>query len=85
MEIKKRLDKLRDIKRLNRNDCNNNNNNNNNPGSGGGNLFPPPHPDSGKRNDFGFIPDVPTIRDFIDRYPEEYDIRQRLKGTLMQI
>ena len=34
---------------------------------------------------FGFIPDAPTIRDFIDRYPEEYDIRQRLKGTLMQI
>ena len=37
-EIKKRLDKLRDIKRLNRNDRNNNNNNDNNPDGGGGTL-----------------------------------------------
>ena len=76
-EIKKRLDKLRDIKRLNRNDRNNNNN----PGDGGGDLFPSPLPDSRNRNDFGFIPDAPTIRDFIDSYPEEYDIRQRLNQT----
>ena len=77
-EIQKRLDRLRDLKRYNnKNDNYNNNNNNNNNNSG--DLFPPPPPNPGNnnRNDLGFIPTVPTIRDFIDPYSKEYDIQQR--------
>ena len=69
-EIQKRLDKLRDIKQYN--NKNNNSNNNNNDGD----LFLPQPPAPG--NNIGPPPSIPTIQDFIDPYPEEYDLQQRL-------
>ena len=71
-EIQKRLDKLRDVKRYNNKNNNSNNNSNNNCGD----LFPPQPLDPG--NNIGPPPSIPKIQDFIDSYPEEYDLQQRL-------
>ena len=71
-EIQKRLDKLRDIKRY----SNKNNSSNNNNNSNGGDLFSPQPLAPG--NNIGPPPSIPTIQDFIDPYPEEYDLQQRL-------
>ena len=57
-EIKKRLDRLRDLKRLNTNNNNHNINNNNNNNSR--NLFPPDPPGPNNRN-LGRVPEAPTI------------------------
>ena len=54
------------------NKSNNSNNNNNN----GGDLFPPQPPAPG--NNIGSPPSILTIQDFMDPYPEEYDLQQRL-------
>ena len=71
-EIQKRLDKLRDIKRY----SNKNNSSNNNNNSNGGDLFSPQPLAPG--NNVGPPPSIPTIQDFTDPYPEEYDLQQRL-------
>ena len=71
-EIQKRLDKLRDIKRYNNKNNNSNNSNNRNDGD----LFSPQQLAPG--NNIGPPPSIPTIQDFIDPYPEEYDLQQRL-------
>ena len=57
-EIKIRLDRLRDLKRLNTNNNNHNINNNNNNNSR--NLFPPDPPGPNNRN-LGQVPEAPTI------------------------
>ena len=57
-EIKKRLDRLRDLKRLNTNNNNHNINNNNNNNSR--NLFPPDPQGPNNRN-LGRVPEAPTI------------------------
>ena len=57
-EIKKRLDRLSDLKRLNTNNNNHNINNNNNNNSR--NLFPPDPQGPNNRN-LGRVPEAPTI------------------------
>ena len=79
-EIKKRLDRLRGIKRVddennNNNNSNNNNNNNGNDGGGGGDLFGPPR---------STIPTVPNINNLLNPPPEEYDIQQRLNRLVLE-
>ena len=88
-EIKKHLDKLRDIRNPGRRNNNNNNINNN----AGGNLFsglgsdgdllpPGPGPKPDLRPDLDFPPSTPTINDFIR--PDKYEFQNRfnnLRGT----
>ena len=85
-EIKKCLDRLRDIKKPSRKSNNNNKNNNSN---AGGNLFPGPGDDGnlfppgpGPRSNLGFSPPPPTINEFIQ--PNKYKLQNRfnsLRGT----
>ena len=74
-EIKKRLDRLRGIKRVDDENNNNNNNNNGNDGGGGGDLFGPPR---------STIPTVPNINNLLNPPPEEYDIQQRLNRLVIE-
>ena len=74
-EIQKRLDRLRDLKRINSNNKNNNNNNNDN-----GSLFPPGPPASDSGSSFGprGLSPPPQPPNIFNPFPEEYDLQQRL-------
>ena len=74
-EIQKRLDRLRDLKRINSNNKNNNNNNNDN-----GSLFPPGPPASDSGSSFGprGLSPPPPPPNIFNPFPEEYDLQQRL-------
>ena len=76
-EVKKHLNRLRDIKNPNRK--NNNNNAGGNlfpPGPGGdGNVFPP---GQGPRPNLGVPPPPPSINEFVQ--PEEYELQNRFNN-----
>ena len=87
LEIQKRLDRLRDIKRFNKN------NNNNNKmiitkmmvvEGGGGYLFST-GPTAPTKNNNAFIPEVPNINELLNPLTEEYDVRQRLNQQVPEV
>ena len=85
-EIQKRLDRLRDIQKFNKNNNNDNNNNNDGGGRGGGDLITSSvTPSKNTTNNNLFIPEASDLNNIFNPLPEEYDLQQRLNLQVPEV
>ena len=85
-EIQKRLDRLRDIQKFNKNNNNDNNNNNDGDGRGGGDLITSSAtPSKNTTNNNLFIPEASNLNNIFNPLPEEYDVQQRLNLQVPEV
>ena len=85
-EIQKRLDRLRDIQKFNKNNNNDNNNNNDGGGRGGGDLITSSMtPSKNTTNNNLFIPEASDLNNIFNPLPEEYDLQQRLNLQVPEV
>ena len=85
-EIQKRLDRLRDIQKFNKNNNNDNNNNNDGGGRGGGDLITSSAtPSKNTTNNNLFITEASDLNNIFNPLPEEYDVQQRLNLQVPEV
>ena len=85
-EIQKRIDRLRNIQKFNKNNNNDNNNNNDGDGRGGGDLITSSAtPSKNTTNNNLFIPKASNLNNIFNPLPEEYDVQQRLNLQVPEV
>ena len=85
-EIQKRIDRLRNIQKFNKNNNNDNNNNNDGGGGGGGDLITSgTTPSKNNNNNNLFTPEAPDLNNILNPLPEEYDVQQRLNLQVPEV